>query len=63
MATVYTQRFRHFAKEFVARGTDLRRLPVYRVIDGAEHLTDITYPACLKFMPDAELIGPMEAEV
>ena len=36
MAKTYTQRFRDFEAEFVARGTDPQAMPVFEVVDGEE---------------------------
>ena len=61
MATQYTQRFRDFDAEFVARGTDRQRMAVFKIIDGEEQLMPkMTFPGCLKFMPYAEALSPLE---
>ena len=62
MAT-YTQRFRNFDSEFVARGRNPKRLAVFKIVDGKERLAaHATFPACLKFMPDAEPVGDLVVE-
>ena len=61
MAT-YTQRFRNFSREFVARGTDPEAMPVFEIVDGKEQPTKATFPGCLRFMPEAEAIGDLVVE-
>ena len=63
MSTVYTQRFRNCDAEFIVRGTDPDDLPVFLVLpDGDERKTAGRFPACLRFMPHAELIGEFETD-
>ena len=63
MATrVYKQRFRESGDEFIAKGPDQQKMPVFRVTDRSEVRTKMTFPACLRFMPYAELIGGLVTE-
>ena len=57
------------ADDYAAIGTDPKRLPVFRLVGGAEEAeafetTDLIWPGCMKWLLDAQLlrrlsVGPM----
>ena len=56
MATIAEMTYIHFRDgddEFVARGKGGIK-PVYSLSDNVLSLTEMTFPSCLNFMPDAE---------
>lgn len=58
---LYTQRFRDGGKEFVARGFNRWKLPVFEVQpDGTEKCTSVFFPACIRLMTYAELTGEIQ---
>lgn len=55
---LYTQRFRDGGKEFVARGFNRWKLPVFEIQpNGTEKCTKLFFPTCIRFMIYAELTG------
>ena len=55
MANLWFVRFTNDDETYVALGRNAERMPVFQVGESSSIRTKMFFPACMKFMPDADV--------